>query len=172
MDKQLEELMERLRRLEDREAVRTVIAAVETLRDGGPNEVDELMKCMTEDVHFLWSLEKIEVAGRDKLRDYIRKGRGTRVWTRHVFTNLQVQVKGDRAEATWYVMAEGVSGVEAAAVGDKQARQREPANPDTLVHSDTKGAKRAVLVRTKDGWKISDYRTDMVRLSAETLKFR
>ena len=167
-----DELLERLKYLEDREAVRSVIAAVETLRDGSADQVDQLMQHLTDDVHFVWSLENIEIRGRDKLREYIRKGRETRVWSRHVFTNLQLEVKGDEATASWYVMAEGVSSVNPSDAGDEQARQRNPFNPDTLLHSNTKGSKRAVLRRTKDGWKIYDYQTDMVRLSSDTLKFR
>ena len=168
-----DELSKRLQYLEDIEAVRGLITKAETLRDGATAEsVDELLQYVTPDIRFVWSLEGLEVKGKEKLRENLLVPLKKRVWSRHVVTNLQVDVKGRNAEATWYVMAEGVSRVEPTKGGDEQSKHTSPGNPDTIIHIDTKGAKWARLVRTKDGWKIKDYRTDMVRLSPQTLKVR
>ena len=105
-------LMKRLQHLEDREAVRSLIIKAETLRDGTtPQSVDKLLQLVTPDVRFVWSLEGMQVKGMKKLRENFLIPPKNRVWSRHVITNLQVDVKGDKAEATWYVMAEGVSKV-------------------------------------------------------------
>lgn len=168
-----DKLLKRLHYLEDLEALRSLITRAETLRDGTTAEsVDELLAYVTPDVRFVWSLEGIEVKGKEKLRENLLIPVKKRVWSRHVITNLQVDVKGDSAEATWYVMAEGVSRVEPMKGGDEQSKHTSPGNPDTIIHIDTKGEKWARLVRTKDGWKIKDYRTDMVRLTPQTLKVR
>ncbi len=174
MQDKADQLLKRLQYLEDREAVTSLITKAETLRDGTtPESVDELLQLVTPDIRFFWSLEGMEVKGKEKLRENLLIPPKNRVWSRHVITNLQVKVEGDKAEATWYVMAEGVSNVPAHAGGkDDQSRHTSPGNPDTVLHNDTKGAKWALLVRTEDSWKIKDYRTDMVRLSPTTLKIR
>jgi len=173
-----DQLLRRLQDLEDKEAVRSLIIKAETLRDGTTTQsVDELLQLVAPDVRFVWSLEGMEVKGKDKLRENLLIPPKNRVWSRHVITNLQLEVKGDKAEATWYVMAEGVSNVtpdtgHKEKEGDDQSKHTSPKNPDTIMHNNTIGAKWALLVRAGDGWKIKDYRTDMVRLSPTTLKIK
>ncbi|MDE1852613.1 MAG: nuclear transport factor 2 family protein [Thaumarchaeota archaeon] len=172
MADQLAEAARRIRELEDLDAVSSVILGFETMRDGRPETADNLLKFVMPDIRFYWSLEDIELKGSQELIAYLQEGMTPRIWCRHAVANIQVKVKGDRAEATWYVMAESVSRPDPkrAGKGDKRARQREPASLDTLIHSDTKGAKHATLVRTADGWKFSDYQTDMARISVSHVK--
>ncbi len=174
MPDKAEQLLKRLQVLEDREAIRSLITKAETLRDGTTAEsVNELLQFVTSDVRFVWPLEGIEVKGKDKLRENLLVPPKNRIWSRHVITNLQVEVKGDKAEATWYVMAEGVSDVKAeAGHADEESKHTSPKNPSTIMHNNTIGAKWALLVKVGDAWKIKDYRTDMVRLSPTTLKVR
>src|SRR5438552_8227518 len=106
-------LLNHLQYLEDKEAIRSLIIKAETLRDGTTEEsVDALLQHVTPDIRFVWSMEDIEVKDRENLRANLLVPIKNRVWSRHIITNLQVELTGDRAEATCYVMAEGVSRVE------------------------------------------------------------
>jgi len=168
----LEYIQERIARLEDLDAVRSAVIGFETTRDGPPGNAAKLLRYLTPNVRFYWSLEDIEISGRDKLCDYLREGMVPRIWCRHMVTNLDVVVKGKKANAAWYVLSESVSrpNLKRLRKGDQRARQTSPASGDTIIRSDTKGGKVATLVKGKDGWRFSDYRIDMTRISVSHVK--
>lgn len=162
----------RIRRLEDIEDITTVINAFETIRDGRPEDANLLANYLSPEVRFYWSLEDIEIKGRDALLEYLREGMAPRVWCRHSVTNLQIVVDGETADARWYVMAESIARPDPKRVGrgDSRARQREPATTRTIIHSSTKGSKHAVLGRSRDGWQFVDYEIDMGRIDVSHIK--
>lgn len=168
----LQKIQTRIERLEDLDAVRSVIIGFETTRDGPPENARKLLRYLTPNVRFHWVLEDIVIRGRDKLCDYLREGMTPRIWCRHMVTNLDVVVMGKKATATWYVLSESVSrpNLKRLLKGDLRARQTSPATGDTIIRSDTKGGKVATLVKSKDGWQFSDYRIDMSRISVSHVK--
>jgi hypothetical protein len=168
----LEVIQTRIERLEDLDAVRSAIMGFEITRDGPPENSAKLLEYLTPNVRFYWSLEDIEIRGREKLCDYLKEGMTPRVWCRHMVTNLDVEVRGKKATATWYVISESVSkpNLKRLRKGDQRARQTAPATSDTIIWSDAKGSKVATLVKSRKGWQFSDYRIDMTRISVNHVR--
>ncbi len=164
----------RIEHLEDLDAIGSAVLAFETGRDGPPANADKLAQYLTPDIRFYWALEDIEIKGRRKLIEYLREGMTPRIWCRHNVTNLDITVKGKKATATWYVLSSSVSrpNLKRLRKGDLRARQMAPASGETIISSSGKGSKVATLVKGRDGWRFSDYRIDMTRVSVDHIKIQ
>ena len=151
------ELLTRLKALEDRVAIESLIAKIESLRDETTEKINDILDYVIPEAHFRWTLDGVNMNGKDELRKRFDSERKGKLWSRHVITNLQIKIDGDGAEVNWYVAAEGM-------------RKSLDSNlPSSIIHSDTKGRKHCTLTRTQEGWKISDYVTDMQRVTSATL---
>ncbi len=149
-------LRARIAALEDLEEIRSVVLEFETLKGGvRGTKVDDLIEYFTEDTLFA-NLDGQVLKGRENLKRYLAQGHKSKIWDRHVVTNLIVRVRGKKAGALYFMTGEGLS--------------RSGTAQSTVVHSNTKSTKKVALRKVNDKWLIARYETEMNRVTTEKLQ--
>lgn len=140
-------MLERLRLLEDREAIRSLMFRYARAADAHDWEAWSL--CWTEDAAFEYGPFGAH-RGRVAIRDACSAAEAGYAAMQHSLTNLDVDVSGDRAEATAHLVFFGVP--------DTRSRGR---------HFDSGGPYRLEFERTPQGWRISRLELGVTWMSGE-----
>lgn len=141
----LAEVVERLRLLEDKEAVAALMNRY--FRAADAKDWQAWSRCWAEDGTLDFGPFGTH-HGRDAIRDVCSRAEAPYAAMQHSITNLQVEVDGDRAHATAYLWFAGVT------------------DPDRRsLHFDCGGPYDLGFTRTGQGWQVQSVRLDVTWFS-------
>lgn len=102
---ELEDLLNRMTRLEDIEAIKQLVARYCEICDYEDYNTDALLDLFTEDA--TWDASFAKVKGHEAIRELFSEFPKAIIRVQHIVANPQIEVDGDRAKGSWYLISAG-----------------------------------------------------------------